>query len=128
MFSPIEGKHKDKLYKLCELSDGDPAKEKDFCRLYHEIHEGTFKPSNFVSAFKRAGLVPFDRQSVIYRPDVIKIIKQQPRNQSNPELPPSVTGKTLETDLYRISSDLTASVACSKWHGTSRILTYANDF
>jgi hypothetical protein len=77
MFSPIKGKHKDKLYQLCELNDGDNTKKKDFCHLYHEARKETFKPSNFISAFKRAGLVPFNPQSVINRPDVIKIINPQ---------------------------------------------------
>jgi hypothetical protein len=110
MFSPIKGKYKDKLYQLCELNDGDNTKKKDFCHLYHEARKETFKPSSFLSAFKKAGLVPFDPQSVIDRPDVIKIVNQQPPNQSEPLLPPPVTAKTLEIDLYRISSDRTASV------------------
>jgi hypothetical protein len=63
-----------------------------------------------LSAFKKAGLVPFDPQSVIDRPDVIKIVNQQPPNQSKPLLPPPVTAKALKIDLYRISSDRTASV------------------
>jgi hypothetical protein len=110
LFSPIKGKYKDKLYQLCELSDSDLTKKKDFCRLYHEARLETFRPSNFVSALKRAGLVPFDPQSVIDRPDVIKIIDQSSQNQSNTEPPPLVTAKTLKTNLYQISIDRTISV------------------
>jgi len=110
MFSPIKGKYKDKLYQLCELNDGDNTKKKDFCHLYHEARKETFKPSNFISAFKRAGLVPFNPQSVINRPDVIKIINPQLDNQSGLEPQPPVTAKTLETDLYHISSDRTVGV------------------
>jgi hypothetical protein len=63
-----------------------------------------------LSAFKKAGLVPFDPQSVIDRPDVIKIVNQQPTDQSELSLPPLVTVKTIQIDLYRVSSDRTASV------------------
>jgi hypothetical protein len=110
MFSPIKGKYKDKLYRLCELSDGDNTKKKDFCRLYHEARQETFKPSNFKSAFKRSGLVPFDPQSVIDRPDVIKIIHPQLQQQSDTEITPPTTAKTLETDLYHITTNQTTSV------------------
>jgi hypothetical protein len=50
------------------------------------------------------------RVLVIDRPDVIKIINRTSQNQSNTEPLPLVTAKTLETDLYRISSDRTISV------------------
>jgi hypothetical protein len=60
MFSPIKGKHKAKLCQLCELNDGDNTKEIDFCYLYHEARKETFKPSSFLSTFKKAGLVPSD--------------------------------------------------------------------
>ncbi|CAD0057729.1 unnamed protein product [Aureobasidium pullulans] len=105
MFSPIKGKYKDKLYELCQLNDGEPTKKKDFCRLYHEARKETFKPSNYETAFKKAGLVPFDPQSVINRPEVIKQ-PPQPREPQPDDLPPCIyDAKALEKDLYHLDKE-----------------------
>ncbi|KAH0209605.1 CENP-B protein, partial [Aureobasidium melanogenum] len=105
MFSPIKGKYKDKLYELCQLNDSEPTKKKDFCRLYHEARKETFKPSNYETAFKKAGLVPFDPQSVINRPEVIKQ-PPQPREPQPDDLPPCIyDAKALEKDLYHLDKE-----------------------
>ncbi|KAG9814120.1 CENP-B protein, partial [Aureobasidium melanogenum] len=110
MFSPIKGKYKDKLYKLCELSDGDNTKKKDFCHLYYEARQETFKPSNIRSAFKKAGLIPWDPDSVIVRPDIIKLINQQPQTQPDGQLAQPATAKGLEIDLYHVTASQDTNV------------------
>jgi hypothetical protein len=52
IFSPTEGKDKDKLYQFFELN-GDPTRKKDFCHLYYEARQATFEPSYIESAFAR---------------------------------------------------------------------------
>jgi hypothetical protein len=95
MFSPIEGRHQDRLYQLCELSDSDNTKKKHFCCLHHEA---------FKEEFNGAGIVPYDPQSVIDPPDVIKTTISHPRPQSTNQPPKTPTTKVFETDLYHIST------------------------
>ncbi|THX18850.1 hypothetical protein D6D17_01815 [Aureobasidium pullulans] len=109
MFSPIERKYKDKLYELCQLNDGDHTRKKDFCHLYYEARLETFKPSNYASAFKKAGLVPFDPESVIRRPEVIRT-PTQPTQLEPSTLPPRIYVKALEKDLYHLNQENQAPI------------------
>ena len=110
MFSPIKGKYKDKLYQLCELNNGDPTKKKDFCRLYYEARKETFRPSNFESAFKKASLIPFNPQSVIDRPAVVKNPPLLPPFELDGLQPRIYDPKTLEKDLYELNKENNASI------------------
>ncbi|CAD0056301.1 unnamed protein product [Aureobasidium pullulans] len=91
--------------RVNEATEENPTKKKDFCRLYHEARKETFKPSNYETAFKKAGLVPFDPQSVINRPEVIKQ-PPQPREPQPDDLPPCIyDAKALEKDLYHLDKE-----------------------
>ncbi|THX90076.1 hypothetical protein D6D05_00816 [Aureobasidium pullulans] len=68
------------------------------------------QPSNFESAFKKAGLIPFDPQSVIDRPAVVKNPRLLPPSELDDLQPRIYDPKTLEKDLYELNKENNASI------------------
>ncbi|THX43745.1 hypothetical protein D6D08_10539 [Aureobasidium pullulans] len=68
------------------------------------------QPSNFESAFKKAGLIPFDPQSVIDRPAVVKNPPLLPPSELDGLQPRIYDPKTLKKDLYELNKENNASI------------------
>jgi len=105
MFSPIKGKYKDKLYELAQLNDGSETKKKEFLYLYHQARIETFHQENIKSAFKTAGLIPFNPEKVVQKDAVLKTPKTPPpvTRESSIETPHGP--QDIEKALHAISSN-----------------------
>lgn len=110
MFSPLKTKYRDKLYGLQQMSDTATTKKKEFLNLYREARQETMNKRNIHACWKKAGIVPWDVESVVASDEVIKRDKTPPLHDNDNIPSPVITPKgprDLENALFKITNDPT---------------------